>query len=114
MNIVPNTDTFSNLLAVLPEILLTILAVVVILLDAFSPESRRRQVGYVAAFGMFAIAAVTVLIAPPSAATQFMWGGMIRHDTLSQLFRTMVIVAGGLASLISMGRLRPAITSALA
>jgi len=102
MNIVPNTDTFSNLLAVLPEILLTILAVVVILLDAFSPESRRRQVGYVAAFGMFAIAAVTVLIAPPSAATQFMWGGMIRHDTLSQLFRTMVIVAGGLASLISM------------
>ncbi len=102
MPLVPNTDTVANLLAVTPEILLTVLAVAIILLDVFWPESRRRQIGYVAAFSMFAIALVTVLVPTPAINSQLMWGGMIRHDTLSQLFRTMVILAGGIASLISM------------
>lgn len=101
MNIVPNTDTLANLLAITPEILLTMLAVAVILLDVFWQESRRRQIGIIAAVSMGAIAVVTALLAPPTT-SQFVLGGMIRHDVLSQLFRTMVIIAGAIACLISL------------
>src|SRR5579859_2083057 len=100
MTIVPNTDGLANLIAVLPELLLTLLAVSVVLLDAFWPESRRRQLGYITAFGAFGIAAVTLLLTPPGSTSQFVLGGMIRDDALSQLFRVIVIVGAGLASLI--------------
>ncbi|MHB8628472.1 MAG: NADH-quinone oxidoreductase subunit N [Aggregatilineales bacterium] len=102
LTIVPNTDGLANVVAVLPELLLTVLAVAIVLLDAFWPESRRRQLGYIAAFGAFAVAAVTLLLTPPGSNAQFVLGGMIRDDGLSQLFRVIVIIGAGLASLISM------------
>ncbi len=44
MNLVINADSAANVLAILPEILLTALAAVVILLDVFWPASRNEQV----------------------------------------------------------------------
>jgi NADH-quinone oxidoreductase subunit N len=100
--IVPNVDGVANLLAVLPEALLTLLAMAIVLLDVTWPESRRRQLGYVAAVGMFVIAGITIFLVPPTTTGQFVLGGMIRDDLLSQLFRVIVIVGGAIACLISM------------
>ncbi len=97
-------DWGASLLAIFPEILLTILAVVVLALDSFWPSSRRRQIGVIAATAMVGIMLAMLIFAPPQTGSlqdQLLLGGMIRHDVLSQVFRTMVILAGALTCLIS-------------
>ncbi len=97
-------DWGASLLAILPEILLTILAVAVLALDAVWPESRRQQIGVIAAIAMAGIVLVMLIFAPtPQGALQdqLLLGGMIRHDVLAQIFRTVVILAGALTCLIS-------------
>ena len=101
-----NTDLWPNVQAVLPEILLVLLGVLVLFIDLYSPESRRRQTGYWAGIGMFLIAAMNLIFAPASSGgldDQLVLGGMLRHDDFTQIFRTMVYIAGGLTSLIAMG-----------
>ncbi len=97
-----NTDTAASFLAILPEILLTLLAVGVIAFDIFSPESRRKQTGYITAAGMALTAIVALLIPAPAQSQQLVLGGMLRFDTLAQIFKVMVILAGALTALISM------------
>lgn len=100
------SDTQVSLVAILPEILMTILALAVLAVDVVWPAERRREIGYVAGFGLMAIAGIVfVLGGPPSGgpADQLVLGGMIRHDDLAQIFRVMIILAGGLSCLISMG-----------
>ncbi len=85
---------------------MVVLAVVVLGFDLFWPRAQRREIGYVAGFGLLAIAAVVWLLGLPEKGPledQLVLGGMIRHDTLAQIFRVMVIMAGGLSCLISMG-----------
>jgi NADH-quinone oxidoreductase subunit N len=97
-------DWGASLLAILPEILLTILAVAVLVLDILWPASRRRQIGIIAAVGMIGIILAMLIVAPPPVGDlqdQLVLGGMIRHDLLAQLFRAMVILAGALTCLIS-------------
>jgi len=97
-------DWAASLLAILPEILLTILAVVVLALDAIWPESRRRKLGVITALALFGIALIMLIFsAPPEGelADQLLLGGMIRYDILTQIFRTMVLIASALTCLIS-------------
>lgn len=98
-----NMDTITNLLAIAPAGLLTLLIGVVIVLDIFWPESRRRDIGVIAAICLFFIAVVSLLIQPPSDPTQQMvLGGMIRFDVMTQIFVTMTFVAAAIAVLISL------------
>ena len=97
-------DWGASLLAILPEILLTILAVVALILDVVWPSSRRRDIGVIAAVAMVGIILVMLIAAPPRQGElegQLFLGGMIRHDVLAQIFRTMVILGGALTCLIS-------------
>jgi NADH-quinone oxidoreductase subunit N len=101
-----STDAQASVFAILPEILMTALAVVVLGFDLFWPRAQRRQIGYVAGFGLLAIAAVVWLFGMPendALSDQLVLGGMVRHDALAHIFRVMVIIAGGLSCLISMG-----------
>lgn len=101
-----STDTQASLIAILPELLMTLLALAVLAADVLWPEDRRRDLGYVAGFGLLAIAAAAFVFGgPPKGGVedQLVLGGMIRHDDLAQIFRIMVILAGGLSCLISMG-----------
>src|SRR5690606_17063511 len=61
--------------------------------------------GYVAGIGLLAIIGVMLVIAPPpdELSDQLVLGGMIRHDPLAQIFRTMVILGGALSCLVTMG-----------
>ncbi|WP_119068215.1 NADH-quinone oxidoreductase subunit N [Aggregatilinea lenta] len=100
-----STDTQASLIAILPELLMTVLALAVLAADVLWSEDRRRDLGYVAGFGLLAVAAVAFVLGGPTGGLedQLLLGGMIRHDDLAQIFRVMVIVAGGLSCLLSMG-----------
>jgi NADH-quinone oxidoreductase subunit N len=102
-----STDAQASVIAILPEILMTVLAVTVLALDLLWGKRQRQEIGYVAGFGLLAIAAIEWLVgAPPRSGQltdQLLLGGMIRQDALAQIFRVMVIGAGGLSCLISMG-----------
>ena len=72
----------AHLLALLPEIVLLVVAGIVMWLDVRLPESQRRQVGFAAAIGMFA-AMASALIAYNLTGTgqgAQIFGGMIRND----------------------------------
>ena len=96
-------DFLASLPAIAPEIGLTILAVVVLLLDSYLGEEYRPNIAYVAAFGMFFTALTPLIWAPPAGTSEAFWGGMIRHDALSQIFRVMIVLAGAIASLLAVG-----------
>src|SRR5437763_16802898 len=102
-NLVVNTDTTVNILAILPEMLVTALAAAVILLDVFWPRSRRREIGLFSAIGLGVIAAITLLVQPPPQGQQLVLGGMLRYDFLTQLFVFLTLVGAPITCLISMG-----------
>lgn len=97
-----NPDAGVNLLAMLPHLMVVIVAAVVIVLDVFWKESQRRQIGIVAAVGLFATAGAALLVTPPANGPYLILGGMYRFDTLSQLFVVITLVATAIACLISM------------
>ena len=94
----------QHLPAVLPEVGLTILAIVLLAADVgflwIRPlaESRKNLIPYIAGFGMLAIAVLPLVSVPNG---ELMWGGMVRHDVLAQLFKTMVIVAGAFTAFMA-------------
>ncbi len=102
-----STDAQASVIAILPEILMTILAVSVLVLDLVWGKRERQEIGYVAGFGLLGIAAIVWLVGTPQQSgllkDQLLLGGMVRHDDLAQIFRVMVMIAGGLSCLISMG-----------
>lgn len=100
-----STDVQASILAILPEILMTVLAIALLALDVLWPDERKRELGYVAGIGLLAIIGVMLVIAPPpdELSDQLVLGGMIRHDPLAQIFRTMVILGGALSCLVTMG-----------
>jgi NADH-quinone oxidoreductase subunit N len=102
MNLLLNMDTTASFAAIFPEILLTLLAVGMVFLDIFWPESRRKQLGYIAAGGMAIIAMVALIIPTPPLNEQLVLGGMIRFDTLGQIFKVMICLAGAISALITM------------
>lgn len=94
-----STDLGVGLLAVLPEILLVILAFVVMAFDLFLAQAGKRLLGRLTVIGFLII--LVVSFAVPSN-TESVLGGMVRADLMTQLFRAMFLVAGVLVSLISL------------
>ncbi len=90
----------NSFAAIAPEIGLTIMAMVILFLDVYLPESQRRNIAYVAFFGLLATAVTPLLWAPNPAVTE-VWGGMVRHDGLSQIFKVMVVAAGAITCLLA-------------
>lgn len=96
-------DLATSFLAILPEIALTILAMVVLFLDLSLPESQRRTIAIVAGIGLAFTAALPLILWPGSEATPegLYWGGMIRYDVLTQIFKVMVLAAAAITCLMS-------------
>jgi NADH-quinone oxidoreductase subunit N len=100
----PEFVFLQQLPAVLPEVGLTLLALIVLAADVGFlwlsplPESRKNLIPYISGFGMLAVAILPLVSVPTG---ELMWGGMVRHDTLAQIFKTMVIVAGAFTCFIA-------------
>jgi NADH-quinone oxidoreductase subunit N len=102
---VDNVVEFSlldSLPSIAPEIGLVLLALIVLGLDVYWTGERRKNIAYVSFFGMLGLALTPIIWAPSVASgTQELWGGMISHDSLSQIFKVMILLAGAFASLIA-------------
>ncbi|MBZ0275398.1 MAG: NADH-quinone oxidoreductase subunit N, partial [Anaerolineae bacterium] len=98
-----------NLLAILPEIGLTALAIIVLALDISWPESRRRNIAFIASGGLAFLAILPVIFSPEMVSSVdaagygngLLWGGMVRYDMLSQIFKVMVLIAASLTCLMA-------------
>lgn len=93
----------SQLLVLLPEILLVTLAGIVMLLDLRLPESRRRQLGLATAIGLFIAIGMAFLFSFPAGdlANAQLFGGAIRQDLLSFVFRIIFMFTGAIVALMS-------------
>ena len=91
----------QTLLAILPEILLVLLAGLVMLLDITWSESRKRGLGLVAATGFGLIAVAALIFSRPGGDNGLIFGGMIRDDMLGFVFRLIFLFSGLIVSLLS-------------
>jgi NADH-quinone oxidoreductase subunit N len=89
------------ILAILPEILILILAIVVLTLDLILPEEQRGSLSWVTAGGLALILGVSLAVARPGAEARLLWGGMLRHDWLGFVFKMMFIFAAAITALFS-------------
>jgi NADH-quinone oxidoreductase subunit N len=88
----------AGLVAVLPEILLLVLAFTVMGFDLFLPEAGKKLLGRVTILGLIVVLVVNLLLP----ATGAVFGGMIYVDGWVALYRMLFIVAAILACFISM------------
>lgn len=95
-------DFLASLPAIAPEIGLTIMAIVVLALDLYLPESQRRVIAIVTALGVLFTGALTLVFWTPNGVTEGMyWGGMVRYDTLAIIFKMIVLVSAAITSLLT-------------
>ncbi len=91
----------QTMLAILPEILLVLLAALVMGLDVLWPASRRHTIGFITAGGLGIIAVVTLVFSQNSPGSPLIFGGMIRDDGLAFFFRLLFIFSGMIVALLS-------------
>ena len=96
-----NIDT-AMVLAVLPEILLLVLAALLMLLDLLWDEERRRFLGWVSAGGLVLILVVSLALSRPGDESVSVWGGMLRDDWLSFVFKILFIFGAAVTSLFAL------------
>ncbi|MEX2030796.1 MAG: NADH-quinone oxidoreductase subunit N [Anaerolineales bacterium] len=89
------------LAAILPEVLLLILAGIVLAADLLGRPSRRRMVGWVASIGVGATLVATLIYARPPAESPVILGGMIRHDWSGFAFQVLFLFSAAVACLLS-------------
>jgi len=89
-------------LAILPEILLLVLAVLILLLDVLLKDEARRNLGWINAFGLGLIMVMGLIFSRPGQEARLMWGGMLSQDWLGFTFRMLFLFAAAFTSLFSM------------
>ena len=97
-----NSITLPMILGILPEILILALWLILLLFDALWGEERRRTLGWIAAFGLIAIAGITLIAARPAAQSTLLWGGMIRHDWMGFTFTILFLFGAAITCLFAM------------
>lgn len=93
-----STTTF---LSILPEILILVLGMLVLIVEPFWKEEKRRNVGWLTAGGLFAAMAISVLAGQPGEPVSTL-GGMIRFDWLGFFFKMLIMFAGAASALLMM------------
>ncbi|HQU34952.1 MAG TPA: NADH-quinone oxidoreductase subunit N [Anaerolineales bacterium] len=87
--------------SILPEILILLLGMLVLIVEPFWKEEKRRNVGWLTAGGLFAAMLVSFLAGQPGEPTSAL-GGMIRFDWLGFFFKMLFMFAGAVTALLMM------------
>jgi len=97
--------TLTSVLALVPELCLLVLAIVIIFYDRALKPAERRRLGVITGWGVLVVLLVTfglwLFLNEPSNQPVLLWGGMIRHDLITLVFRVMFLVAALITALIS-------------
>ena len=87
--------------AILPQILLLVLAVVVLTVDLIVSKEKKSYLAWITVAGSAVIFVVTLIYARPSTEGELLWGGMLRHDWLSYIFNLVFIFAAAITTLFT-------------
>lgn len=97
--------TLTSVLALVPELLLLVLAIAIILYDRALKPAERRRLGVFTGWGVLVVLLVTfglwVFLNEPGNQPVLLWGGMIRHDLITLVFRVMFLVAALITALVA-------------
>ena len=94
----------TSYLAILPELILIILAAIVLVYGRHPKGEVKRQVGLLTAWGALVALLVTFGIwwlGVPGPTPSSLWGGMFRNDLITLVFRTMFIAATMITSMLT-------------
>src|SRR5512136_2129328 len=89
--------------ALLPEILLLVLALLVLLVDAVWHGRSRTWLGWFTAIGLVVTLVIGVFFSRPHADQAMIFGGMLRDDWLAFTFRVLFLFAAAITALLSTG-----------
>jgi NADH-quinone oxidoreductase subunit N len=94
---------FSSTLfaSILPEILILALGMLILIVEPFWKEEKRRNVGWLTAGGLLFAMIVSLLLGQPGEPAS-MLGGMIRFDWLGFFFKMLIMFAGAATALLLM------------
>src|SRR5512140_2714445 len=94
---------FSSLtfLSILPESLVLILAIIVLVVEPFWREQRRRDLGWLTAIGLFVIIVISILFGRPGDPSAT-FGNMIRFDWLGFFFKMLFLFGAAITALFLM------------
>ena len=92
---------FSSTLfaSILPEILILVLGMLVLIVEPFWKEERRRNVGWLTAGGLGVSMIICLLVGQPGEPVSTL-GGMIRFDWLGFFFKMLIMFAGAATALL--------------
>jgi NADH-quinone oxidoreductase subunit N len=93
----------SDLLAILPVVVLSAWACALLLIEAFLPDRAKAVVPWLAGVGMLAVLALVVAVPPPVIAA---YGGMVEVDGLGRFLEALFLLAGLLAVPLAVGYIR--------
>jgi len=88
--------------ALLPELLLLVLAGFVLAFDLIWSNDRKRGLGWLTAGGLFLTLVLSLIFARPGDEAIFVWGGMLRYDWLGFTFKMLFIFGAVITALFAM------------
>ena len=93
--------TSTMFASILPEILILVLGILVLVVEPFWKEERRRNVGWLTAGGLLGAMVVSLLFGQPGEPVMTL-GGMVRFDWLGFFFKLLFMFAGAATALLLM------------
>jgi NADH-quinone oxidoreductase subunit N len=93
--------TSTMFASILPEILILTLGILILVVEPFWKEEKRRNVGWLTAGGLLAAMVISVLFGQPGEPTTTL-GGMVRFDWLGFFFKMLFMFAGVATALLLM------------
>lgn len=93
-----NATMFAS---ILPEIMILVLGILILVVEPFWKEEKRRNVGWLTAGGLLAAMVISFLFGQPGEPTTTL-GGMVRFDWLGFLFKMLFMFAGAATALLFM------------
>jgi NADH-quinone oxidoreductase subunit N len=93
--------TSTMFASILPEILILVIGILILVVEPFWKEEKRRNVGWLTAGGLLIAMIVSLLFARPGEPTMTL-GGMVRFDWLGFFFKMLFMFAGAATALLFM------------
>ena len=91
----------SMIMAILPELMLLILALLVLVMELVWKNENGRKLGWLTAGGLLLVLVVSAFLGKPAEASD-VFGGMIRYDSLGFIFKMLFVFGAMLTSLFMM------------
>ncbi len=90
------------MLAILPELLILLVAAAVLFVDLMERGKHPRLLGWITVGGLAVTFVASLLYARPPEGGALVWGGMLRHDWLAFVFQMVFIVGAAATALFAM------------